>query len=648
MVGQGDMTAPRLLPLEPRLFVNRGAEFEALDRALADARERGTPLLAVRTGLPGIGKTTLAVKWAYHVRDQFPDGQLYYELGGSTEPGAVPPADVLRHFLIQLGVDEERIPHHEGERAAKFRSITADKAVLVVLDDAATAAQVTAVLPSSSMSAVVVTSRKWLDDPTWGEVDEAVLEPLKAAFATELIGRAAGIDLAAEAAPVESLVTACGGLPLALTVAAGQLRRPRRRVAEVVESILAGRRAAASIEAVLDVAYRELSPQLAQTYRRLALHQGPDFGVPVVAMMLEVPVAEGRARLDELVDVNLLTAVGTDRYRFHPLVAEHARDRCAAGSSASECNQVRGRVVAWYVDHAISLARALSQRWWTDPARFERVKPAFDGPDAATQARNRFEVEHLNLLATLLQADDEKKHAEVLALSDALWPWLYNTDRNADLDTVQRKAVLAAEVLGHQVAVMRMRNQFGSAHEMRGAFSDAKREFQASLGIARLLGHVLGQQSNLEWLGIVLEQEGDLTGALDHFAASARMADEIDDPVQRARAIALGAMHTGRVLAALDRFTEALPELQNSLTYFTDHADLVNRARCLHLLAVVQRGLDRLDIAQPLAEQAVEIFSISGPRSQHVIALRTLADIEEIRGDNEMATLHRRQADDLS
>lgn len=630
------------------MFVGRVHEFEALDQALAAARARGVSMLAVWTGLPGVGKTTLAVKWAYHVRDQFPDGQLFYELGGSTEPGPVPAAELLRDALVQLGVDEERVPHHEHERLAKFRSLTADKRILIVLDDAATAAQVMAMLPSSSTCAVVVTSRKWLDDPAWSYVDQSVLEPLEAEFAAMLLREASGVDLGADAAAVESLLTVCAGLPLAIKVAAGQLRRPRRRVTEVVESILSGRRPAASIEAVLDVAYLDLSPEFARVYRLLALHPGPHFGVPVVAALLGVPAVAARALLDELIDVNLLSALGSDRYRFHPLVAEHARDRCVSGSSASECDEGRGRVVAWYVEHAISLARALSQRWWTDPARFEQVAPAFGGADAGARARLAFETEHLNLLAVLLQADAEKRYAEVLHLGDALWPWLYNTDRGVDLDLVQRKAVEAAEALGDRVAVMRMRNQFGSAFEMRGELADAESELRLSLEIARELEHVLGQQTNLEWLGIVLEQQDRLDEAHEHFVASAEMARRIDDPVQRARALALGAMHTGRVLAALARSPEALAVLQDALTYFTEHNDHVNNARCLHLLGRVHRDLGRLEIARPLIEQAAEISAESGPLSLHIAALRTLADVEEVLGDHEAAARHRVRADELS
>ncbi|ANZ35917.1 hypothetical protein BBK82_07295 [Lentzea guizhouensis] len=642
------MAAPRLLPPEPRLFVDRVDEFVALDQALGDALERGVPLLAVRTGLPGVGKTTLAVKWAYHVRDRFPDGQLYYELGGSVEPGPVPASDVLRDILVQLGVDEERVPHHEHERAAVVRSLTADKRILLVLDDAFSAAQVMALLPSSPTCAVVVTSRKWLDDPAWAYVDRAVLEPLAAEFATELLNEASGLDLGAEEAAVKRLVSACAGLPLALEVVAGQLRRPRRRIADVVEAVLAGKGAVASIETVLDVAYRDLAPQLAQAYRRLALHPGPDFGVPVAAAMLGVPPREGRAQLDELVDVNLLSPVGTDRYRFHPLVAAHARDWSAAGSTVAECDEVRGRVVAWYVDRAISLARSLSQRWWTDFERFERVDPAFGGPDAAALARRGFQAEHLNLLAALLQADDEKKHADVLALGDALWPWLYNTDRSVDLDLVQRRAVGAAEALGDRVAVMRMRNQFGSAFEMRGELAEAKHEFRTSLEIARELQHVLGQQSNLEWLGILLEQEGELRRALEHLEASADAARQIEDPVQRARAMALGAMHTGRVLVKVGHFTEAIPLSQNAMAYFTEHSDDVNKARCLDLLGRAELGLGRPAVARLLAEQAVEVSAESGPLSLHIAALRTLADVEDACGDEVAATLHRAQAAELS
>jgi transcriptional regulator with XRE-family HTH domain len=164
--GSSRADVPRQLPGARRMFAARQGELAALTQ-LVDQRDAGSggSLLAVVEGTAGVGRTALAVRWAHQVADRFRDGQLFADLGGFSPDGrAVEPAEVLRGFLAALGVPPERFPAQPAEPAAMYRSLLADRQVLVVLDNAHDSRQVRALLPGGAGCVTVVTSRSRLLD----------------------------------------------------------------------------------------------------------------------------------------------------------------------------------------------------------------------------------------------------------------------------------------------------------------------------------------------------------------------------------------------------------------------------------------------------------------------------------------------------
>lgn len=636
------------------MFVDRVEPLADLGEVFRTAREHGRRAVAVCTGMPGVGKTTLAVRFAHRVAAEFPDGHLFYDLGGSRQAGAAAPDDVLRHFLVQLGVPHQDIPTRLHELAAVFRSHTADRRILVVLDDAATAAVFDNLLPSSPHAGVLVTSRKWLAGPQLVGVHQFEVAPLESAHAEELITLSVGdARLRAEPDAVRDLLRICGGLPLALAVAAGQLVPPRRLVTGIVAKILAGRSLEAlgehdgqSLDAILDMSHGELDPPHGSAYRLLSVHPGPDFAVGAAAALLDRPEHDTRAVLDSLVEAHLLEFSGGDRYRFHPLIARHARDRALAETPAELRWAARDRAVAWYADRAAGLARVLSERWWV-AERLTKAKPVFTGSEADGEARLEFEVEADNLLAALdIARDVDSLHREYLVLCEALWPWLDSTDRVEVLAETRQTGLEIARRIGDRAGEMLMLNQLGVAAEKRGDQEAAKALFAESLAIAREIGHVLGQQSNLEWLGLALEQQGFLEEAIEHLARSPVLIDRIEDTGQRERAAKLNRMHRGRMLLKSGRLAEAIEDLSVALTYFTDR-DTVNRPRTLHMLGNAHKATGHHRTAAPLLERAAELFGAIRFRSQQAAVLLDLAEVEEALGDHEAVRRHRAEAQRL-
>ncbi|HZC27085.1 MAG TPA: AfsR/SARP family transcriptional regulator, partial [Actinopolymorphaceae bacterium] len=155
---------PHQLPAGVADFTGRDGELRRLDELLPtdDCATAAAVMIAAIVGTGGVGKTTLAVHWAHRVADAFPDGQLYASLRGYAPTPPREPLDVLAQFLHALGVPADQTPLDLDEAAAMYRTLVSGRRVLVVLDNAADAAQVRPLLPGSAGCVAVVTSRDQL------------------------------------------------------------------------------------------------------------------------------------------------------------------------------------------------------------------------------------------------------------------------------------------------------------------------------------------------------------------------------------------------------------------------------------------------------------------------------------------------------
>nr|WSX18956.1 AfsR/SARP family transcriptional regulator [Streptomyces tubercidicus] len=319
--------APAQLPAVPCDFTGRHDEVCTLVAALSG---HAAHPVAVITGMGGVGKTALALRTGHAVMGYFPDGQLYAEL---RTPCGAPgdPADVLAGFLSSLGVPHERLPVSVSDRAALFRTLLSDRAVLVVLDNAASVSQVEPLLPGADQCAVLVTARALAALPAAVKVSLKGLEPHDS---VELIGKVAGIHrIEEEPDAVAALAAASGHLPLALRAIGARLAlRPAWPVATLLSRMsddarLLGelRVGELTVEAVFEQSYAQLSPQRARAFLELSLPHCVEFGVKGAAAVLELPEREAEDVLEALVDAVLLETRAPGRYRYHDLVGAYAR-----------------------------------------------------------------------------------------------------------------------------------------------------------------------------------------------------------------------------------------------------------------------------------------------------------------------------------
>ncbi|MER5508880.1 BTAD domain-containing putative transcriptional regulator [Streptomyces sp. NPDC002766] len=333
---------PAQLPPPPAHFTGRAAVLDDLRAALGAG---DAPAVAVISGMPGVGKSALALHVAHELRERFPDGQLYVNLHGAT-PGMTPltPAQSLAALLRDLGTEPRHIPEHPDAAAALFRSLLAPTRTLMVLDDAANAAQVRPLLPAGAGCAVIVTSRSSLT--VLDGARRHPLTPLTGEESAALLRAVSGRDGLDAAHP---LVELTGRLPLALRIVAARLAARRALTPDVLAGQLAAtegrlhhleyddlsvRRSLAVAHDALAASHREADRDAALVLRGIGTLDLPAYGAPLLARLAGIDAHRAEAALDRLIDVALLEETAYGRYAPHDLVRDFARELAEAADES--------------------------------------------------------------------------------------------------------------------------------------------------------------------------------------------------------------------------------------------------------------------------------------------------------------------------
>jgi hypothetical protein len=308
-------------------------------------------------GMAGIGKTTLAVRWAHEVAHRFPDGQLFVELRGF-EPFRAPlePAEALRGMLVALGVPPGRLPGGLDALAGLYRSVLSGRRLLVVLDDAFDTDQVRPLLPASPGCLTLVASRNGLPGLVASGARPLRLDLPSDADARAVLALRIGAErMAAEPAAADEIIARCGRLPLALAVVAARATgRPdfplTAIAAELRESrgsldAFAGPAGAADARLAFASSYRCLPPGSARLFRLLSLHPGPDLTPDTAAALAGLTARTARLLLDDLAEAHLVTEHSPGRYAPHDLLRVFAAELTEAHDSLAERRAARQRLL---------------------------------------------------------------------------------------------------------------------------------------------------------------------------------------------------------------------------------------------------------------------------------------------------------------
>jgi DNA-binding SARP family transcriptional activator len=382
----GGTVVPRQLPASVAHFTGRQLELNALTAQL-DRPDELNAAVTIWTivGTAGIGKTALALHWAHRVAARFPDGQLYADLRGFG-PRVAPatPEEVIRGFLGALGVPSAEFPARLEAQAALYRSLLAERSMLVVLDNARDAEQVRPLLPGSAACVVLVTSRNQMTGLVVAEGAYPLnLDLLSEADAADLLARRLGsARLSAEPEAARKLISLCARLPLALAVVAGRAAsQPEVCLGRIVAELrtarldaLATGEAATDLRAVLSWSYGRLSAPAAAMFRRLGAAPGTDITAESAARLAGMDLRQARTTLAELARTHLIEEQAPGRFAWYDLVRAYAMERASADDADPEAGEaalragrpagaraVRGRVVAQphaRTGHPVRLAAA--------------------------------------------------------------------------------------------------------------------------------------------------------------------------------------------------------------------------------------------------------------------------------------------------
>jgi DNA-binding SARP family transcriptional activator len=358
---------PAQLPPSHADFTGRADTVRAIVEALKDVA--GAPVVTI-TGMPGIGKTALAVQAARAVLDAFPDGQLYADLGAASGNPA-DPAAVLAGFLRELGHDSgstsAALPGTAEELASAYRSALAGRRMVVVLDDARDTAQVRHLLPGLRGCAVIVTTqRRMIDLPgaRWFEISG-----LRPEESVRLLARVAGRGrVAAERVAALRVGVACAGQPVAIrTVGARLAARPGWRIMTMVR--LLERELTPQgithpdcevVQAPFELAHRQLTAEQAFVFRQAATSDSPEISVSAVADLMGAPRNTALKLLESLADAHLIEADAFGSYRYDPLVKLFAGRRALAEDGVQTCESSRALLDRHSADASIAPWPALT------------------------------------------------------------------------------------------------------------------------------------------------------------------------------------------------------------------------------------------------------------------------------------------------
>jgi DNA-binding SARP family transcriptional activator len=644
-------TALRQLPAPGRHFVGREAALAELDQ-LAAAVGRDAVVIALLHGTGGIGKTALAVRWAHQAAAKFPDGQLFVNLRGfdpTREP--MSPTEAVRGFLDAFAIPAGRIPVDVEAQASLYRTLLAERRLLIVLDNARDADQVRPLLPGSFGCMVIVTCRNELTGLV--ALDGAypiALDVLGRDEARDLLASHLGAPrLANEPKPVDELVGRCAGLPLALgIIAARAAAHPTFPLATFSAELadtqrrldaINGGEESSQVRSVFSWSYKRLPTRAARLFRLLGLYRGPDVTVPAAANLAGIELGEARQLLTELARAHMVTEHRNGRYAFHDLVGTYATELAHTYDSEADRKSAVRRLLGFDL-HAAAAADVLV-------APHRRRTPLLNQPPVGLPpfrdhagALAWLEGERGNLVAAVQLAYDHKAYDMGWRLANLLWG-LFNLEKHWD-DWIgtHRIGLACAEACGDLRAEFTMSSSLGTAYRERREFEDALRCHERALAVSREIGDRHGEGQALNGLGSVYGDMAQPAQARHYYVHALEIRREVGDRWGEAITICnLGEqdLNDGRLEPARENFVAAL-ELRRQI------GDRWGEAMALNYLGQAYRADARHEEAGHFLSQALAIHRQLSDYSMEALDLHHLGLTYRSLGQADLGERYLREA----
>lgn len=669
------------LPAGVQGFTGREAVLLTMDSL--PAHESDAVVVSAIAGMAGIGKTALAVHWAHRARPRFPDGQLFLNLRGHGGGAPVTPLEALSHLLTGLGLERAKIPADVETAAATYRTLLADRRVLIVLDDAVDARQVRPLLPGSPRCLVLVTSRYRLDGLVARDGARRIqLEQLSQDAARDLLVHVLGEKrIAAEPEAVTDLVGLCAGLPLALRIAAAHLLSGRT-IGGYVSALRSGDRLASlaapgdpdtAVGAAFDLSYEALDPQPRRVFRLMGLMPGRDLTAVAIAALTGLDAVETDRCLHALTAAHLVDEHQPGRYTFHDLLRLHAAQRADDeretaterlwGHFALTLLNAGGRIDPRTYRHVLAadyrqttFIDDVIANTWIDVEAENLVATTHAAAAAghtrlavqllialhAQFERHRMESVWLDTGTVVLEA--ARRGGDLLAeahalriIGDAHW---CGCDYEQSLAFLGQ-ALTAAEQLGHNEFYRVVLCALGRTSISMGRPRDCADYYQR----ARELWRQDGRPTDGSLvLGDAYWELGELEQA---YSLHTETIGASRDKGLRF-GVLLGETHAGRSCQALGRLDRAIEHYEAGLALCREFAEPAEEAGNLANLSGAYRDLEKYDLALDTAREALEIATRLGMRRTQISAWHVLGSTHLLLGYDDAARTELRTALDLA
>lgn len=680
--------ARKTLPCDIDSFTGRETELDILAKATAGAPDfGGVPRICVIHGMPGVGKTRLAIHFAHMVAGNYPGGQFSVDLyGHSARHRPVRPRDELGALLIAAGVPRPEIPDELEERARAWRHWMAEHKVLLILDDAMDADQVMPLLPGTAGNLVLITTRRWLT--ALPDATDVPVEPMPDDDAARLcaaVANRAGIEPGSPG--VTDLLGIFGGMPIVITALAAQLKLRRTWWPSNLRDSI-GREAGPlgarisdrdTVRDAFSLSYQNLSAPLRQLFRYLALHPGPDIDTNTAAALIGESPAKVRGYLGDLHAYHLINELRPERYKFHALIRDYALERVAEDPSADRDAAI-SRLLRYYL-HMTWNANSLLARRAPLSVPDDLGLPPAHLPDLASRddayswlddnrdqldAAAQYADDHgYPQYATLIPAFmdeylvrrghwDQAHHLHQLALNAAGDDVASRARALFGLGVIQHLKGDPAEAAAHlrQALLLFVEHQdargqaytlntLGATSLATGDYEAAAHAWTAALKLFRLVEDRRAEADTLGRLGVLQYETGAIAAAFRSQSAARDACAELDDPVGHANALCfLGEIHRER-----GNFDESIRNITRAMALYGD--DRWNVAGARYFLGGTLRAAGRHADARVELDAALSAYQEAGDKFDEAGVLNQIGLLQTALGQHAEAAAGLSKALDL-
>jgi DNA-binding SARP family transcriptional activator/tetratricopeptide (TPR) repeat protein len=632
---------PETLPPEPAPFVGRHEEL----RLLA-ANYASMPGITIIEGMPGVGKTALAVRAARLMSGQYPDGTLYLSLhSGDAASSSLDPAQVLDRLLRMMSVPATQMPDTVGGRAALWRAQLSRRRAIVILDDAAGPDQIRPLLPVPGQCLILVTTRRRLAGiPGAGAL---TLDVLDTGDAITLFRQVAGGDRARDADQVADAVRLCGRLPLAIQLTAGRVAQDRRlSLGDLIEELSRspaplGRTGAEypEVTSAFDLSYGALEPSHQRFFRRLGASPCAGVSLHTAAALNGCTLDEAKQALGTLIEYHLLTRAPHGQFRFHSLVRRYAAARAAREDPQACQRQDTGRLLDYYLhtaDQADRVLHPFRHRAPVQVAGLPAVSPALGTQE---DAASWLESEWRNILQAAQYAGRHEQKARCADLAHVLADFIEIKGYWPEAIAAHTLALQAGRDLADPARIAQASLALSAVRQQTGRHEMARQLAEEAAAIYRSLADPRGEAEAIDQLGLAHLRTARSREALAYF--------------REARLLFLGAAdqhgmagtlsHSGIACWQLGRYPDATAHLRNALSLYRAAGDRRGEAKTLNNLGRIHLCCGYHRDALAAYQQSLQIFREIGGAQNEAILYHNIGSVHHYKGRFEegLAACHR-------